>query len=258
MSETNTAMAELGASASAATGISFLTNMLSKWLSFDGYNLLFNYRPKSELTSDELDFGLSKSLINNRLFVEVEGNYLLDDAATVNRNMSNFMGEANITWLIDRAGTLKLRGFTQTIDRFDENQGLQETGIGIYYKEDFNNFRDLCRRIRERFTGRKRRARRQAERRAAAEAAQRAADSLRTDEPDAGLHRAVSSFLTSGGDAPAEALSAPEAHSAPEALSAAGAPPPSADEDGAAPAPRSERRKRAAAAGGTEKKEKLK
>ena len=68
MSETNTAMAELGASASAATGISFLTNMLSKWLSFDGYNLLFNYRPKSELTSDELDFGLSKSLINNRLF----------------------------------------------------------------------------------------------------------------------------------------------------------------------------------------------
>ena len=258
MSETNTAMAELGASASAATGISFLTNMLSKWLSFDGYNLLFNYRPKSELTSDELDFGLSKSLINNRLFVEVEGNYLLDDAATVNRNMSNFMGEANITWLIDRAGTLKLRGFTQTIDRFDENQGLQETGIGIYYKEDFNNFRDLCRRIRERFTGRKRRARRQAERRAAAEAAQRAADSLRTDEPDAGLHRAVSSFLTSGGDAPAEALSAPEAHSAPEALSAAGAPPPSADEDGAASAPRSERRKRAAAAGGTEKKEKLK
>ncbi|WP_300867795.1 hypothetical protein, partial [uncultured Alistipes sp.] len=77
-------------------------------------------------------------------------------------------------------------------------------------------------------------------------------DSLRTDEPDAGLHRAVSSFLTSGGDAPAEALSAPEA------LSAAGAPPPSADGDGAAPVKRSERRKRAAAAGGTEKKEKLK
>ena len=55
--------------------------------------------------------------------------------------MSNFMGEAYITWLIDRAGTLRLKGFTQTIDRFDETQGLQETGIGIYYKEDFDNLK---------------------------------------------------------------------------------------------------------------------
>ena len=95
-----------------------------------------------------MDFGLSKSLINNRLFVEVEGNYLIDNKQAVNSSMSNFMGEAYITYLIDRAGTLKAKAFTQTIDRFDENQGLQETGIGIYFKEDFNNFRDLRRRIR--------------------------------------------------------------------------------------------------------------
>ncbi len=74
--------------------------------------------------------------------------------------MSNFMGEAYITYLIDRAGTLKLKGFTQTIDRFDENQGLQETGIGVYFKEDFNNLRDLRQRIKERFTNKKRKARR--------------------------------------------------------------------------------------------------
>ena len=73
--------------------------------------------------------------------------------------MSNFMGEAYITYLIDRAGTLKAKAFTQTIDRFDENQGLQETGVGIYFKEDFDNFRDLRRRIRERFTNKKRKAR---------------------------------------------------------------------------------------------------
>ncbi len=80
--------------------------------------------------------------------------------------MSNFMGEAYITYLIDRAGTLKLKAFTQTIDRFDENQGLQETGIGIYYKEDFDNFSDLRRRVKERFTNKKRKARRLARREA--------------------------------------------------------------------------------------------
>ena len=114
-----------------------------------------------------MDFGLSKSLINNRLFVEVEGNYLIDNKQAINSSMSNFMGEAYITYLIDRAGTLKAKAFTQTIDRFDENQGLQETGVGIYFKEDFDNFRDLRRRIRERFTNKTRKARREARREAA-------------------------------------------------------------------------------------------
>ena len=126
---------------------------MSNLLSADDYSIVIRYRPKSELTGDEVDFGLSKGLINNRLFVELEGNYLIDSKQQmVNRSMSNFMGEAYITYLIDRAGTLKLKAFTQTIDRFDENQGLQETGLGIYFKEDFDNFRDFRHRVRERFT----------------------------------------------------------------------------------------------------------
>ena len=101
-----------------------------------------------------------------------------------NNSMSNFMGEAYITYLIDRAGTLKLKAFTQTIDRFDENQGLQETGIGVYFKEDFNNLRDLRNRIRERFTNKKRKARRMARRTArAAEKAAEEAEKERQREP---------------------------------------------------------------------------
>lgn len=164
----------IGSSVSAATGFEFLSNMVSNWLSSSDYNVVIRYRPKSELTSDEVDFGLSKSLINNRLFVELEGNYLIDNKQAVNNSMSNFMGEAYVTYLIDRAGTLKLKAFTQTIDRFDENQGLQETGIGVYYKEDFDNFRDLRQRVIDRFTNKKRKARR-AERRAA-RAAEREAE----------------------------------------------------------------------------------
>ena len=74
------------------------------------------------------------------------------------------MGEAYVSYLIDRSGTLRLKAFTQTIDRFDENQGLQETGVGIYFKQDFNNFRDFRRRVKERFTNRKRQERRAARR----------------------------------------------------------------------------------------------
>lgn len=175
MSENSTqSTSDIGSSVSAATGFEFLSNMVSNWLSSSDYNVVIRYRPKSELTSDEVDFGLSKSLINNRLFVELEGNYLIDNKQAVSNSMSNFMGEAYVTYLIDRAGALKLKAFTQTIDRFDENQGLQETGIGIYFKEDFDNFRDLRQRIRDRFTNKKRKARREA-RRAAREASRGAA-----------------------------------------------------------------------------------
>ena len=175
MSENSTqSTSNIGSSVSAATGFEFLSNMVSNWLSSSDYNVVIRYRPKSELTSDEVDFGLSKSLINNRLFVELEGNYLIDNKQAVSNSMSNFMGEAYVTYLIDRAGALKLKAFTQTIDRFDENQGLQETGIGIYFKEDFDNFRDLRQRIRDRFTNKKRKARREA-RRAAREASRGAA-----------------------------------------------------------------------------------
>lgn len=160
--------ANIGASTSATTGFELLSNQISNWLSSDDYNIILRYRPKSELTSDEIDIGFSKSLVNDRLLVEVEGNYLVDNKMAQSSNMSNFMGEAYITWLIDRAGYLKLKGFTQTIDRFDENQGLQETGVGIYYKEDFDNWSDLKRRVRERFMSKRRREREEAEREARA------------------------------------------------------------------------------------------
>jgi len=186
MAENSAVSQNIGASVSYNTGLEFLTNQLSNLLSADDYSIVIRYRPKSELTGDEVDFGLSKGLINNRLFVELEGNYLIDNnQQMVNRSMSNFMGEAYITYLIDRAGTLKLKAFTQTIDRFDENQGLQETGLGIYFKEDFDNFRDFRQRVRERFTNKKRQARRAAKKAERLKAKQGETPSA-TDEEDSG------------------------------------------------------------------------
>ncbi len=157
----NNASASIGESTAATTGFELLSNQLSNWLSTEDYNIVIRYRPKTEQTSDEVDIGFSKGLINNRLLIEVEGNYIADKSQVVNAS-SNFAGEAYVTWLIDKAGTLRLKGFTHTIDRFDENQGLQETGIGIYYKEDFDSFKDLRRRVAARFGGKRRRARKAA------------------------------------------------------------------------------------------------
>lgn len=175
----NSGSANIGASSGVATGLEMLTNQLTNWFSTDDYRIILNYRAGSEMTGDEVDFGFSTNLINNRLLVEVEGNYIIDNKQAVSNNVSNFMGEAHVTWLIDKSGNLRLKAFTQTIDRFDENQGLQETGIGISYKEDFNNFKDLKQRIRDRFTNKKRQKKRQARRE---EQARRAAEEAQWQE----------------------------------------------------------------------------
>lgn len=184
----NSGSANIGASSGVATGLEMLTNQLTNWFSTYDYRIILNYRAGSEMTGDEVDFGFSTNLINNRLLVEVEGNYIIDNKQAVSNNVSNFMGEAHVTWLIDKSGNLRLKAFTQTIDRFDENQGLQETGIGISYKEDFNNFKDLKQRIRDRFTNKKRQKKRQARReeqaRRAAEEAQRQELLLPEDPPE--------------------------------------------------------------------------
>jgi hypothetical protein len=141
----------IGASASATTGFELLSNQLSNWLSSDDYNIILRYRPRNDVSGDEVDFGFSKSWFNNRLIVELEGGYLSDASAQAMQKASNFVGEAFITWLIDPEGVMRFRGFTQTIDRYGENQGMQESGIGFYYNESFNTFAELRQSLKTRF-----------------------------------------------------------------------------------------------------------
>ena len=141
----------VGASLSATTGFEMLSNQLSNWLSGDNYNIVLRYRPRTEQTGDEVDFGFSKSWLDNRLLVEIEGGYLSDAALQATEKASNFVGEAFITWLIDPEGAFRLKGFTQTIDRYGENQGMQESGVGVYYSESFNTFGDLGESLKNRF-----------------------------------------------------------------------------------------------------------
>ena len=142
----------MGASLGATTGFELLSNQLSNWLSGENYNIVLRYRPRTDQTGDEVDFGFSKSWLNNRLLVEVEGGYLSDEALKATEKASNFVGEAFITWLIDPDGAFRLKGFTQTIDRYGENQGMQESGVGVYYSESFNTFKELGESLKKRFT----------------------------------------------------------------------------------------------------------
>lgn len=143
----------IGAMGSSATAFDFLSNQLSNLLSTDKYHIGLRYSSKTEYTSDEIAVDFSTNLFGNRLILDVEGNYNAHNNPGMSmNNTNNVTGDFYLTWLIDKAGSLRAKGFSRTIDRFDENQGLQESGLGLYYKEDFNNVNDIVRNFKERFS----------------------------------------------------------------------------------------------------------
>jgi hypothetical protein len=140
--------ANAGVAATGAVGFDILTNQLNNFLSSDDYDIYFRYRPQDGFATNEVDMGFSTGFWDNRLQLEIEGNWVDNRAATSvgTGNASNLVGDVSLTWAIDRAGNLRLNVFSRNIDRRDENQGLQESGLGVHYKKDFNSLRDIFRR----------------------------------------------------------------------------------------------------------------
>lgn len=148
-SGTNVTVGMMG-TAGAVTGIEFLSNQISNWISNDKFNLGFNYRPRSEMSSDELELNFSAPLLNNRLILEAEGNYDFKNNNTyTTQNVKSLSGNFYVTYILDKTGNLRTKAFSRQINTFDENQGLQESGVGIYYKEDFDKIKDLGKRYKK-------------------------------------------------------------------------------------------------------------
>jgi hypothetical protein len=140
--------ADAGMMTTGAVGFDILTNQLNNFLSSDDYDIYFRYRPQENFSNNQIDMGFSTQLWNDRLELEIEGNYVDDRAATSvgTSNVSNLTGDVSLTWVIDDAGNLRLKVFSRTIDRLNETEGMQESGLGISYKKDFNTIGDIFRR----------------------------------------------------------------------------------------------------------------
>ena len=123
------------------TGFEFLSSQFSRLLSTQNFNFRPTYKPRSDISNEEIGFVTSINLVQNKVLIEAEGNYVTNN--TTNNNAKPFTGGGNVTVMLNKSETLSLKGFTRVIDRFDETQGLQESGLGIYFRQDFQNWEDL-------------------------------------------------------------------------------------------------------------------
>ncbi len=86
----------------------------------------------------EVDGSLSGRLLNNRLLVNGKVGYHEREAAT-----TNFVGDFDVHYLLTPTGTINLKAYSETNDRYFTRSALSTQGVGIQFKHDFLSFRSL-------------------------------------------------------------------------------------------------------------------
>ncbi len=116
-----------------------LNNMLSQWTENKNWNIGANLSTGQEGWSDvEAEAILSGRLLNNRLLIN--GNFGYRENVLAN---TNFVGDFEAIWLLDKNGNFRLRGYNQTNDRYFTKSTLTTQGIGFIYKKDFDKWSEL-------------------------------------------------------------------------------------------------------------------
>lgn len=116
-----------------------LNNMLSQVINSQNWNVGTNLTTGEKGWSDvEAEAILSGRLLNNRLIIN--GNFGYRENTLQN---TNFVGDFEAIWLLTPNGEFRLRGYNQTNDRYFTKSTLTTQGIGLMYKKDFTNWREL-------------------------------------------------------------------------------------------------------------------
>ena len=130
-----------------ANASELLSNQLSHWLSqiSNDFDIGVNYRPGDEISNDELAVALSTQLFNDRVSVNVNGNLGMGDNSQ-NKNASNIAGDFDIDYKITKNGKFRIKYYARSNDNQIYDDSKYKQGIGVYYRENFDTFKELLKR----------------------------------------------------------------------------------------------------------------
>lgn len=131
-----------------STGMEFVSNQLSNWLSQinKDFDIGVNYRPGTELTSQELEVALSTQLLNDK--VSINGNLDMGGTSNTpnNQNANNIVGDFEVDYKPWKSGKVRFKAFNRSNESYITELSPYTQGVGITYKEDFNYFGELLKR----------------------------------------------------------------------------------------------------------------
>ena len=93
---------------------------------------------KGDFSDVEVDLALSSQLLNNRLIFN--GNFGYRDN-TYNTRNSNFIGDFDLEYLLNRRGTFRLKAYNHFNDQnYYVRNAMTTQGVGVVFKHDFDSF----------------------------------------------------------------------------------------------------------------------
>ncbi|MDP3644476.1 MAG: translocation/assembly module TamB domain-containing protein [Bacteroidota bacterium] len=127
----------------ASTASELFSNQFSNWLSqiSNDFDIGFNYRPGNEITNNEIEFALSTQMFNDR--VSINGNIANNSAQRTTTNNNSLVGDADVKVKLTNNGKLQLKAYNHSNNNLIYETSPYTQGVGISYREDFNDFNEL-------------------------------------------------------------------------------------------------------------------
>jgi hypothetical protein len=122
-----------------------------------GVNSSEDYSTGSLEQKTDLEVGLSKKLLNDRLTVTVGSSFGLEGPQTQSSNSSNIAGNVNVEYALSADGRYRLRAYRRNQTEAIVEGQIIETGLGFALVVDYNKFKQI-------FQSRKKKARLQEQR----------------------------------------------------------------------------------------------
>lgn len=128
---------------------SYVTDWVSDFLVTD-VDIDVSYRnyqsAQQDLTQQELQIALSKRFFDNRIYVNVGGNFGVgqsqDPTDPTGRN-NNVAGDFEIEYALTADGRFRIKAFQRPDYDVISGQNIAETGVGLFYSQEFDTLDDL-------------------------------------------------------------------------------------------------------------------
>jgi len=134
-----------------STASELFSNQLSNWLSkiSNDFDVGVNYRPGNQITNDEIELALSTQMFNDR--VSINGNIGNNSSQRTSANSNGIVGDADVNVKITNNGKFQLKAYNHANNNLIYETSPYTQGVGLSYREDFNDFNELWQKVKNVF-----------------------------------------------------------------------------------------------------------
>ena len=147
----------MNTSIAGVTASELFSNQLSNWLSqiSDDFDIGFNYRPGDQVSTQEVEVALSTQLLNDRVIisgnVDVGGQETNPSAGSSNNPY--ILGDFEVEYKV--TDNVSVLAFNRSRDDLIYQTAPYKQGVGVSFREEFNDFNNLITRYKEAIINRK-------------------------------------------------------------------------------------------------------